>query len=185
MGEIWKDIEGYEGYYQISNLGRVKSCGRVLKWKNGGIRVIKEKLLFVNIRPNKYPLVTLCKNCIEVSYNIHRLIGEHFIPNPNNYPVVRHLNDIRTDFRIENLAWGTYLDNMKDAFKNNKRIPTDAQRNHCRKLGLKSNRIVLCTETGIFYNSIKEASIAIDINYNTLYGNLSGYYKNKTKLILV
>ena len=90
MGEIWKDIEGYEGYYQISNLGRVKSCGRVLKWKNGGIRVIKEKLLFVNIRPNKYPLVTLCKNCIEVSYNIHRLIGEHFIPNPNTHVTFSH-----------------------------------------------------------------------------------------------
>lgn len=99
MDEIWKDILGYEGNYQISNLGNVKNIktGRILKGrldKYGYYRVILYKRLI------RY------KN-----FQIHRLVAMAFIENPNDKPQVDHINTIRTDNRVENLRWVTYKEN--------------------------------------------------------------------------
>ena len=93
MEEIWVDIKGYEGLYQVSNQGRVKKI-----YKNGKIRILKTRL-----DNNGYLCVTLSKNNKPKIFKIHRLIATHFIPNPDNKPCVDHINTIRTDNRIENL----------------------------------------------------------------------------------
>tara|TARA_R110002124_G_scaffold161257_1_gene328530 strand:- start:128 stop:811 length:684 start_codon:yes stop_codon:yes gene_type:complete len=98
-GEIFKDIKGYEGNYKISNLGRVYSR------KNQGI--LKPSLT------SGYYTVKLC-NKKHKTFNIHRLLGLHFIDNPNNYPQVDHINRIRDDNRLCNLRWVTCKENNKN-----------------------------------------------------------------------
>ena len=100
MKEIWKDIKGYEGLYKISNLGNVKS-----------IRFGKNKILKHNLLQG-YPVVQLSNKNIRHTFEIHRLVAQAFIPNPNNYPYINHKNEIRTDYRIENLEWCTQKMNV-------------------------------------------------------------------------
>ncbi len=95
MKEIWKDIEGYEGYYQVSNLGRVKSLERVFERFNGHINIrqkVNEKIL----KPEKtrwgYLRVHLNKGGISKKYVVHRLVAYAFILNPYNLPQVNHKN---------------------------------------------------------------------------------------------
>ena len=96
MEEIWKDIEGYEGLYQVSNLGRVKSLG-VDKWHKG--RVIKPQ--FDGLK--HYLFVQLYKNKKSKRFNIHRLVAKAFIPNPNNLPQVNHKDEVKTNNNARNL----------------------------------------------------------------------------------
>lgn len=94
--EIWKDIEGYPNY-QVSNMGRVKS----LNYNRTG----KEKIL----KPSKcrYVMVGLNKDGKSKHFSVHRLVASAFIPNPNNLPYINHINEIKTDNRVENLEWCT------------------------------------------------------------------------------
>lgn len=103
--EIWKDIKEYEGLYQVSNLGRVKS----LNYKRMG----KEKIL-KSTKRNNYPFVVLCKDGSPQNYYIHRLVAQAFIPNPDNKPCIDHINTDRTDNRVENLRWCTQKENCNN-----------------------------------------------------------------------
>lgn len=102
--EEWRDIVGYEGLYQISNLGRIK---RLISPK-----CKKERLLAVT-KDLKYGYcrVMLSKENKARRFLIHRLLAEHFIPNPENKPCIDHINGIRDDNRLENLRWCTHSEN--------------------------------------------------------------------------
>lgn len=104
--EIWKDIEGYEGLYQVSNEGRVKSLG------NEASR--KEKILKYGINRSGYKYVTLCKNNTSILKKVYRLVAETFIPNPEGKPCVDHINTIKTDDMVCNLRWCTQKENMNN-----------------------------------------------------------------------
>ncbi len=107
MIEIWKDIEGYEGLYQVSNLGRVKSLPKQHRYGSKSERILqcgktkKQKLAI------DYPSVILCKNGTYKSIRIHRLVALHFIENPENKESVNHINGIKNDNRVENLEWAS------------------------------------------------------------------------------
>ena len=101
--EIWKPIKDYEGLYEVSNLGRVKS----LNYR--GTR--KERILKNTERSNGYLAIGLIKNGKTKMFRVHRLVAEAFIPNPENKPCVDHINTIRDDNRVENLRWVTYKEN--------------------------------------------------------------------------
>lgn len=105
MNEIWKDIKGYEGLYQISNLGNVKSLS------NNFLR--KEKIL-KHGKLKGYLLVQLSKNGKIKCYRVHRLVAEAFIPNPNNLPQIDHINTDRSDNRVCNLRWCSHKENMNN-----------------------------------------------------------------------
>lgn len=102
--EEWKDIEGYEGLYQVSSQGRIKSLDR--NTTNGKIRKFQTS-------KSGYLSVTLSKNGVVKRQSVHRLVAEAFIPNPNNLPQINHKNEDKTNNSIENLEWcdSTYNNN--------------------------------------------------------------------------
>ena len=111
LGEIWKDIEGFEGLYQVSNLGRVKSLG------NGNSGNSKERILKARKDKYGYLLVHLYKDGKEKHFTVHRLVAKVFIPNPHNLPQVNHKDENKqnnfvwvnedgsVDFEKSNLEW--------------------------------------------------------------------------------
>jgi hypothetical protein len=108
--EVWKNIIGFEGYYEISNLGEVRSI-----FYNKG--KLNSKLKQTN-RNNGYMFVILYKNGVKHNKNIHRLVAESFILNPEKKEQVNHINGIKSDNKVENLEWNTMSENMIHAFKN-------------------------------------------------------------------
>lgn len=103
--EIWKSITTYEGLYEVSNLGRVKS-----------LKFGKERILKPQANTNGYLIVALCKNGKAVLKLVSVLVAEAFIPNPKNKLVVDHINKVLDDNRVENLQWLTYSENNKKGY---------------------------------------------------------------------
>lgn len=102
--EIWKPIVGYEEFYEVSSLGRVKGLDRRVKNKNGE-RFAKGVIKQTKLNNNGYEIISLFKNGKEKTYLIHRLVAQAFIPNPNNFPEINHRDEIKTNNRLDNLEW--------------------------------------------------------------------------------
>lgn len=139
MEEIWKDIEGYNGKYQVSNLGRVKS----LKGS--------EKILKPRVSNTGYKYVNLCIQGKSKTLKIHRLVAQAFLPNPEGLPQVNHKDEDKLNNNVDNLEWCTREYNCNYGTRN-KRIASTG--------GIK----VICIETGIAYDSILEAKRCTGIN---------------------
>ncbi len=137
--EEWKDVSGYEGLYQISNKGRVKSLSRAVKYPDGSVHIFKEKMLKPGLSRGYY-LVPLMKNKIPSTVSIHRLIAKVFVSNPENKPQVNHKNGVKTDNRIENLEWVTNKENVQHAVDTGLKISVKGQDVGLSKL---TDRIVL------------------------------------------
>ena len=110
MEEIWEDIVGYEGLYQVSNLGRVKSLDRI---DASGHRR-KGKILKPKINHGGYVQINLYNNSIRKTVSVHRIVAIAFIPNDDieNKTEVNHLNEVKTDNRVENLQWCSPKENV-------------------------------------------------------------------------
>lgn len=106
--EIWKDIEGYEGLYQVSNMGRVKSLER--KAKNG--MRIKERIKKVKLRKGYYALELSDVNGNKKTYNVHRLVAQAFLPNPDNLQCINHRDENTLNNMVDNLEWCTHKYNV-------------------------------------------------------------------------
>lgn len=122
--EIWKDIPNYEGYYQVSNMGNVRSLDRenLRRDKWGNISKFRRKGSTIKNKLNNYNkyFVSLSKNGIKQEYHVARLVLKSFTGPPNENEECCHKNDIQTDDRLDNLYWGTREDNIKDKFINGK-----------------------------------------------------------------
>lgn len=103
--EIWKDYKDYEGLYQASNLGRMRSLDRWVKSKSGSVRFYKGRILKPYTDKDGYLLVGLWKNNKHKTYKVHRLVAETFLPNPDNLPQVNHKDENPLNNNVNNLEW--------------------------------------------------------------------------------
>jgi len=106
--EIWKDIVGYEGLYQVSNLGRVKHLERIGRRE----KIIKERILRPGKSSKGYYVVSLCKEANRKTYQVHRLVAKTFIDNEQGKPQVNHKDEDKTNNNVTNLEWVTAKENI-------------------------------------------------------------------------
>lgn len=151
MEEIWKDVVGYEGLYQVSNLGRIKSLIRyTLNYKCN-----KEKILNNRISKSGYCYIYLSKNKQIKGFRVHRLVAQAFISNPNNLPQVNHKDGNKKNNSVNNLEWCTAKENTNHAERNSLRKRSYKKVN---QYDLKGNFIKQwnsLTEVALFYNKSK------------------------------
>ena len=144
---IYARVPGYVDYF-------VSNDGNVISFRKESPRLLST---WENQHGHKY--VELTDNGVKRKVLVHRLMAEAFLPNPDNYPVVRHLNDIPDDNRLENLAWGTHLDNRNDMIRN----------------GHEFKRAVYCLELDIFFDSVKEAAEYFGVDKSAITMCCRGY----------
>lgn len=164
-GEEWA-YTGYDGYY-VSSIGRVIGPGRY-----------NRPNLLTPTKNSKtgYLYVTIFRNGEKKKEYVHRLVAEAFIPNPNHYPVVRHLNDIPYDDRVENLAWGTATDNMQDCIKHGRfRYFTEEDREAAMRIRRRPVKAInLITGEEFLFESQQEASRVLGISQTSISSVLFG-----------
>lgn len=130
--EIWKSVKGFEGIYEVSDCGRVKG---------------KKGIMKPTISRTGYLHLTLCKNGKRYSVNIHRLVAETFIPNPNNLPMVNHKDEVKINNCVENLEWCTNTYNVNYGSSPSKISKSTKKRFSDRRNHPRSKRVI-CVETG-------------------------------------
>ena len=160
MNEEWRDIEGYEGIYQISSYGRVRS-----------FKFNKTRILKPGIDTAGYEQVDLYKDRKRDTRRVHRLVAEAFIYNPDNLPFINHKDECKTNNRVSNLEWCTSKYNCNYGTRN--------ERGGKSRKGYKNpkSKKVICITTGEIFDTIREAAN----RYNICSGNISYCCKGKRK----
>lgn len=153
--EEWKDIPNFEGLYQASTHGRIRSINHIRK-NNKGKYEQKGKILKLNKNPNGYLRVRLSKNGIAKTYRINRLIALTFIPNPENKPTVNHINGNKLNNCVKNLEWATNKEQTKHLHSILKIPYSDCH--YCHQ----ANKKKIIRNDGKIYNSLLEAKL--DLN---------------------
>lgn len=173
MQEIFKEINGYEGLYQVSNFGNIISLHR----KN-----VKQNLILKS-SPNSrgYSVINLSKLGKTKTRLVHRLVAEEFILNPENKPQVNHINGIKSDNRLENLEFATNSENQKHAHATGLKYVSDL---HKIQISQANSKPVIDLETGIVYKSITEASKTYKYSMSHIADMIRGKKVNKTNLQL-
>ena len=111
--EIWKPISNYDGLYEISNKGQIKSVGRYIKSNHNNVRFQEEKIRKLTVNNKGYVTVRLCKNGKYKTFLVHRLVAETFIPNPYEYNEVNHKDEDKTHNSVNNLEWCSHDYNIQ------------------------------------------------------------------------
>jgi hypothetical protein len=175
-GEIWKDIKGYEGFYQVSNMGRIKSLSYGYTKKPKIMKQFKS--------PNDYLKVSLYKGKPNKNVRVHRLVAETFIKNPENKRTVDHINTIRTDNRVCNLKWATSSEQLNNNPITREKIKITSSRigkMACKFMKEANKKKVRCLTTGKEFNSIKEASEYYNVPQNGIGKCCKGKQKHTGK----
>lgn len=117
--EVWKDVINYEGFYQVSNFGNVRSLDRIIKYIDGRSRNEKGKVLNPYKGTKKYLYIDLKGK----SVSIQRLVAIHFLENPENKPTVNHIDGNKSNNHVDNLEWNTFSENNYHAWQTGLRKP--------------------------------------------------------------
>jgi len=170
--EIWKDIQGYEGLYQVSNLGNIKSLKRL----DSIGRRVRERILKFKTNRHGYHNVQLYNNGESKALKVHRIVALAFIEKKQERLEVNHIDGVKTNNNVSNLEWCNRSENVKHSYSSSLRF-SKKKGNHALA------RVVLNTETGIYYDCIKDAALSIGVEYDTLRARLNGRCRNKTSFI--
>lgn len=168
MDEIWKDIEGYEGDYQVSNLGRVKSLPK--KCWNGKGYWFKDGRILIPVKSKKGYLNVWCRKNI---FKVHRLVANAFIPNPQNLPQVNHIDGDKTNNCVTNLEWVTDGENLLHAYRVLGRRQKIGKNHHNSRavLQLKDGKIINS------FDSLNEAARTTGAHHSGISMSCSGKIK--------
>lgn len=170
MEEIWKDINGYEGYYQVSNFGNIKSLERIIEnsGTHTGYYKIKERVL--KPRENKkrsgYYELSLKKDGVEKRFKVHRLVACAFIDNPDNKTEVNHIDGDKSNNHVSNLEWVTGKENKEHAWK------TGLSNADHKK------RPIKCNENGMCFESVVHASKELNCDRRSIFRVLKGEWSS-------
>ena len=146
--EEWKSVKEWEDYYEVSTWGRVRSRQYSKRHKGTG------HLLKIHYDRNGYGQVTFTTKGIRKTYYVHRLVANAFIPNPNNYTDVNHKDENSSNNHVDNLEWISHKENMQYGTQAKRGAETKKKRYY------DTNQVfikVKCMDTGIIYNSIRQA----------------------------
>lgn len=182
--EIWKDIKGYEGYYQVSNFGRVRSMYRLVFNPNcsnenkSNLRILKSQEIKSHYTRGGYKSVSLYRNNVGKQHRLCRLVAINFIENIDNKPCVNHIDGNKENDNVDNLEWVTYTENMVHAVENNL-VNNKYGSDHAASMK------VINDGDNVVYGSIKEAALAIGISRSHLSRVLRGMHPNNTGLRLL
>lgn len=167
----WVEIDSFPGYF-ISNYGEVKkSDGYLMKVRD-----------YPTLR---YRSIGLVRNGKQKTVLIHRLIAIAFVPNPQNKPQVNHIDGDRRNNAPSNLEWVTPSENVKHAWRTGLTIVSDKMKAVTKSIAGSNSKLILDTQTGIYYSSAKEASVIYGCNADSMARILRGERKNYSSLILV
>lgn len=165
--EIWKDILDYEGKYQISNMGRVKSLSRSIKTTNGNYRTSRDKFLKLEEDKDGYLIFTVYKENIPKKLKVSRIVGLYFVPNPDNKPHINHKKGIKKDNRHHQLEWVTIEENNMHAQLNSLVLKGE---NHPNSK-LSNNRVLAIRRLFKNNKNINKNNLAkkLKVRYNVIY----------------
>ena len=147
--EIWKDVAGYEGHYQVSNLGRVRGLDRFVPRKTGTVQKVHGRVLKPQKDKDGYLQVGLCKVNKKEKAKVHRIVAKAFVPNLNDLPEINHINEVKDDNRVNNLEWCTRKENINHGTRSEQASKT-----------MGKPVVGTCLKTGeeTFFRSMREAS---------------------------
>lgn len=149
--DIWMPVVGFEGYYEISNRGSVRSVARTVIRKNGSLLPVSEKVLKKTKDSNGYPAVVLSKGSRSKRHVIHRMLAEAFIPNPDHKPYIDHVNTDINDYRLENLRWVTHKENMNNPISRKRiREETHTEEANAKRFKTRIERNRLCSQKPVY-----------------------------------
>ena len=179
MEEIWKDIKNYEGFYQVSSLGRIRSLDRTIcqksKYGTTMIKKYKGKIIAPQTQQSKYYVVYLIKQRERRRLYVHKLVADAFIPNPLNKKEINHKDCDKYNNNVTNLEWVTRKENLEHAVRSGL---TGKQRNYC------------ISATGEKYIGIRNGKYRLNFNWNNIrhdrcYNTLEEAIKKRDELLNV
>lgn len=168
----WRPIIGYDGFYEVSDTGMVRSVDRYINLSDRRKRRIKGKVLKHKRNADNYLFVSLSKDGVARTCYVHRLVATAFIPNPGDLPEVNHRSGQKEDNSIGNLAWVTHKQNVQHAYDN--RLTSNMGASHSFAVGVIDN------ELGMTFDTIREWCNARGIKYSTGRNLMNGSNKSKT-----
>ena len=178
--EVWKDIDECDGFYQVSNLGRVRSVDRYIERMNNGTmskQFCKGRILKQNVDEDGYFRINIRLDRKDKRFGVHRLVAATFISNPDNLPCVNHINGNKQDNSVENLEWCTVAYNNHHAEKIGLRPHSIYEDRNAVKAKL--SKPVKCIENGVVYSSYTEAEKSLNLGSTAVFHSIK--YKRKTK----
>lgn len=158
---IWKPVDGFDGYYEVNNLGNVRS----VRYNHKG-KMIYSRSVKPFVKSNGYLGMVLSKQSYRTNCLIHRLVATAFLDNPSNLPEVNHIDGNKLNNAVSNLEWCSSSDNL----------------HHAYQTGLKSKegKAVICVETGEVFDSVKDANKAMGVTHYHIADVCNHKHQHKT-----